>query len=744
MRTGIVSLVLCLVIAFGLVACGGSISYITVPSTPTGLIATAATSSEISLHWAASTDDVGGIGYKIFRNGTQISTSPTNSFSDTGLTSSTTYTYTVSAYDAVGHNSAQSSASSATTLAAGTSDTIPPTVPMNLTVTAVSATQIYLSWTASTDNIGVAGYEVYRDAALINTVTGTTYSDTALSANTSYTYSIKAFDGANNKSASCASVFGTTMPSVTTADTQAPSVPTNLLATAASSTKINLIWSASTDNVGVTGYEVWRGGAKIATVTTTSYSDTGLTASTTYAYTVKAVDAAGNVSPASNSATATTSAAASAVTLLSIAITPVTPSIANNATQQFTATGTYSDNSTQNITASVIWTSSDASKANISSAGLATAVAAGTTTIKAMSGNITGTATLTVTTQTTSFLLTNASFYAYSSLDEPNSFSGTWDAASGKVKVLKAGQNWQVNMSWRPVKLIVGYTYHVALTCSSPASPSYTITLKQDGGQYTTYASQSTLCDGTAKTIDLIPYMSDAAAQLGLNFGETSGEYTLSSSVTISQGTEGTAPQIPEGAPILQQSIEQDSPPSEYSAVVIWAQAATLTSKQSTTEQASVTVDYWKVIENLADGTTRTIKEDYNYTNKSFSTGEAGLYIRTPSWFPPGDVHTEATNMHADSGSLYLDISQTPNNIVHWWTPRLYFTIGATYSAEIRFKVEGKTAVQFGSDWWKDTIVSPPTEQEIDCSKKNNCEAWVSDWYGDTGGQYVTVTVPKR
>lgn len=351
--------------------------------------------------------------------------------------------------------------------------------------------------------------------------------------------------------------------------------------------------------------------------------------------------------------------------------------------------------------------------------------------------------TIPTNTQTSSLLLTNASFYAYSTPEEPNSFSGTWDAASGKVNVIKAGSNWHVNMSWRPVNLIAGYTYQVALTCTNPTSPSFTITLKQDSGQYTTYASQSTMCDGTTKTINLTPYMSDTTAQLGLNFGETIGEYTLSGSVTISEGAAGTAPQIPEGAPSLQQSIVRDSPPSNYSAVVIWGQAATLTSTQPTTEKAFVTVDYWKFIENLADGTTHVLlEEDYNFTNKTFSEGEAGLYTRTPSWFETDD-HTQATNIYADSGFLYLDISQTPNNIVHWWTPRKLLASGSKYSAEIRFKVDGKTAVQFGSDWWKDEEVDP-IEYSPDCALTNNCEAWLSDWYGDTGGEYITVTVPIR
>jgi len=91
-------------------------------------------------------------------------------------------------------------------------------------------------------------------------------------------------------------------------DTTAPTAPASLTATAASSSQINLSWGASTDNVGVTGYIVYRNGAQVGTATGTSYSDTGLSASTAYSYTVKAKDAAGNLSAASNTASATTQA----------------------------------------------------------------------------------------------------------------------------------------------------------------------------------------------------------------------------------------------------------------------------------------------------------------------------------------------------------------------------------------------------------------------------------------------------
>ncbi|WP_317618390.1 discoidin domain-containing protein [Paenibacillus sp. PL91] len=98
-------------------------------------------------------------------------------------------------------------------------------------------------------------------------------------------------------------------------DTQAPSAPSSLTASAASSSQINLSWTASTDNVGVTGYRVFRGGVQVGTPTGTTFNDTGLTASTAYSYTVKAIDAAGNLSANSNTANATTSAASTGTNL---------------------------------------------------------------------------------------------------------------------------------------------------------------------------------------------------------------------------------------------------------------------------------------------------------------------------------------------------------------------------------------------------------------------------------------------
>ncbi len=460
------------------------------PSIPASISANVVSANQINLSWSASTDNVGVTGYKVFRGGVQIGTTAQTSYGDTGLSPSTSYTYSVSAYDAAGNNSGQSSAISATTAvqpdttvpvisvlsssgittssasiswmtdenatsqvdyglttsygsqtplnsalstshsvslsglssnttyhfrvssadAAGnlaqssdqtfttavqaqTLDTTAPSTPMGLSATALSSSQIRLTWNASTDNVGVAGYDIYdcrgnscKKLNALTKVSGTTYQVNSLSAGTTYRFAIDAFDAAGNLSgktgtvsvatpsvapptytlsvtksgagsgtvsgggincgATCsATITGGTPITLTAtpasgssfagwsgacngtasscaltinantavsatfsiaADTSAPSIPASISANVVSANQINLSWSASTDNVGVTGYKVFRGGVQIGTTAQTSYGDTGLSPSTSYTYSVSAYDAAGNNSGQSASVTATT------------------------------------------------------------------------------------------------------------------------------------------------------------------------------------------------------------------------------------------------------------------------------------------------------------------------------------------------------------------------------------------------------------------------------------------------------
>jgi glucose/arabinose dehydrogenase/fibronectin type 3 domain-containing protein len=295
----------------------------TPPSAPSGLAATGVSTARIDLNWTASTDNVGVATYRIERclgtsctNWAEVGTSPTPSFSNTGLTANTTYRFRVRAADAAGNLSAYSAIVSGKTL---TADTTRPSTPAGVTATPTSTSQITVSWTASTDNVGVTGYRVERcqgasctSWAEIGTTTTTSLDDTGLQAGTVYRYRVRAMDAAGNLSTYSSIASGTT-PSAP--DTTAPSAPSGLTASAAGSSQVSLGWSASTDNVGVAAYRVERcqgsgctSFAEIAAPTTTSLTDSAVAASTTYRYRVRAVDAAGNFSGYSGIAEATTGA----------------------------------------------------------------------------------------------------------------------------------------------------------------------------------------------------------------------------------------------------------------------------------------------------------------------------------------------------------------------------------------------------------------------------------------------------
>lgn len=194
------------------------------------------------------------------------------------------------------------------------SDTQAPTAPSNLTATATS-TQISLTWTGSTDNIGVSQYIIERSTSATSGFSQlavsniNSYINTGLIANTTYYYRIRAQDAAGNLSSYSNVASGHTGQLVV--DIQKPSNPSNLTATA-TSTQITLSWSASTDNVGVSGYYILRSttsGAnyvQISSNTSRQYVDSGLSANTTYYYVVRAYDLAANVSSNSNQAQART------------------------------------------------------------------------------------------------------------------------------------------------------------------------------------------------------------------------------------------------------------------------------------------------------------------------------------------------------------------------------------------------------------------------------------------------------
>lgn len=179
-------------------------------------------------------------------------------------------------------------------------DSTAPTVP-GAAQESLTAGGAKVSWTPSTDTGGSVTYEVLRDDRVIGTTASTSFVDP--SATYPATYWVRAVDQSGNRSATSTSV------TEQGPDTIPPTAPSGLTVNAVSPTAATLSWTAASDNVGVSGYVVSRNGATVATVNGTSFSDTALAGSTTYEFTVRAVDAAGNAGPQSEPASVTTPAA---------------------------------------------------------------------------------------------------------------------------------------------------------------------------------------------------------------------------------------------------------------------------------------------------------------------------------------------------------------------------------------------------------------------------------------------------
>ncbi|URN96852.1 MAG: discoidin domain-containing protein [Candidatus Pristimantibacillus lignocellulolyticus] len=316
------------------------------PSVPTNLTATASSSSQINLNWAASTDNVGVIGYDIYRNGIIVGSSSQASYSDTGLLALTSYSYFIKAKDAVGNFSSSSNTVTAVTLNGGVATALDRTgwtassnpssgdVAANLldgnissrwsTGTAMAPGQSIVVDMQSAKNISkivmdstgsdqdyARGYDVYvsNDGTNWGTaISSGTGSGPIITVNfptqtSRYIKVVQTGSVSNWWSILEFNVFGSAGP----VDTVAPTIPVNVMATATSNSQINLSWTASTDNIGVSGYDIYRNGVIVGSSTATTYNDIGLTPATTYNYFIKAKDVAGNTSVASSTVNATTS-----------------------------------------------------------------------------------------------------------------------------------------------------------------------------------------------------------------------------------------------------------------------------------------------------------------------------------------------------------------------------------------------------------------------------------------------------
>lgn len=333
-----------------LLATGSNSVDITSPSVPASLTVGAASTSQINLSWAAAADDVGVSGYKVYRNGNYLKSVNGTSTSDANLNPSTQYCYAVSAFDAAGNESDKSSQKCATTQSAMTI----PNVPNSLQASAVSTSQINLSWTDTSNNED--GFKIERKTGTAGTYSQITtvgagsaiYSNAGLSAGTTFCYRVRAYNGAGNSGYSneaCAMTSSNTLPPPTPTF---PVAPSSLSSTALSSSIIALVWQDNSDSES--GFKIERktgtsgSFSQIATAAALPgsgsggyFEDSNLSASTAYCYRLRAYNAAGD-SIYSNESCATTQNQPSVVPSVT------TSSAANVTSTSATLNGTVNPN----------------------------------------------------------------------------------------------------------------------------------------------------------------------------------------------------------------------------------------------------------------------------------------------------------------------------------------------------------------------------------------------------------------
>ena len=193
-------------------------------------------------------------------------------------------------------------------ITSGGADSQAPTTPTGLASSSITSSGFVVTWNASTDNIGVTGYKLYLNGTFQSNYSGTTATLSGLTQATVYSVKIAAYDGAGNLSAQSTALSVTTSSST---DTQAPTVPTGLASSNITSSGFIITWTASTDNVGVTGYNLYLNATYQGFYSSNTATVPGLSAGTTYSVTVSAKDAAGNFSAQSSALSVTTSGGAS-------------------------------------------------------------------------------------------------------------------------------------------------------------------------------------------------------------------------------------------------------------------------------------------------------------------------------------------------------------------------------------------------------------------------------------------------
>ncbi len=271
---------------------------------------TATDGSSVTIAWPPSAYSDSVVSYGVYLNGAQVGTQTADqtkrwrdrqafSYTIKGLACGTGYTVGV---DAVDRDDDHSPITTTTVSTSACPDTTPPSAPSGMRQVAATENSVVLAWTPSSDNVGVVEYGLYASGVRVSTVSDANATLTSLKCGTSYLIAIDAADAAGNRSAQASSFFRT---SACPSTNKPPSTPTLVRVAKTTQTSVALSWTASTDDVGVTGYGLYLSGSRTSETTGTSGDFTGLKCGTTYTLGVDAKDAGGLRSAVATLSTAT-------------------------------------------------------------------------------------------------------------------------------------------------------------------------------------------------------------------------------------------------------------------------------------------------------------------------------------------------------------------------------------------------------------------------------------------------------
>ncbi|HTT71473.1 MAG TPA: fibronectin type III domain-containing protein, partial [Anaeromyxobacteraceae bacterium] len=258
------------------------------PDPPEPLTAGAVSDTAAAVGWTRPLGRVRAYRYEVRRDGEVLAVTGTTELIDMTRRPATRACYTVRALDAAGRASEP-----AGPVCAVTPDLRPPTVPKEVVVSAEGETELAIRWSASEDDVGVAGYEVLFDGRVVAGAPGLSLLVKGLRPGTSRCFAVRAFDAAGNRSLPSEDACGMTL------DTTPPTVPGDVAVRALSDRSARVSWSPSSDDGEVDRYEVFAGGESVAEVGTTSAEVGGLRPGRRACFAVRAVDRAGNRSPLS-------------------------------------------------------------------------------------------------------------------------------------------------------------------------------------------------------------------------------------------------------------------------------------------------------------------------------------------------------------------------------------------------------------------------------------------------------------